>query len=146
MTHSLVIKLALILLLSILPSLISIFILHRVKQRWQSKLLRLLTAERSLQGSEFDSEHSPLPASTSSRLRRVRLMTDYTSSVSSSGNELLGHFYEYELDSFGNQYSTEFKKYFVGDVSCRYNAYSPYIRCAVNPDGPCQDCIHYQAK
>ncbi|BAU64054.1 hypothetical protein STA3757_14230 [Stanieria sp. NIES-3757] len=103
MTNSLVIKLALILLLSILPSLISIFILHRVKQRWQS------------------------------RLTRVRLMTDYTSRNSSFGDDLFGHFYEYNLDS-------------LGDLSCRYNAHSPYIRCAVNPDGPCQDCIHYQAK
>jgi hypothetical protein len=131
MTNSLVIKLALILLLSILPSLVSIFILHRVKQRWQSKVLRLLTAES---------------ASTLSRLRRVRLMTDYTASSSFSGSDLSRHFYEYGLDSFSDQDSTELKKIFVGDVSCCYNAYSPYIRCAVNPDGPCQDCIHYQAK
>ncbi len=31
----------------------------------------------------------------------------------------------------------------IGDLSCSYNARSPYIRCAVNPDGLCQDCHHY---
>ncbi len=33
--------------------------------------------------------------------------------------------------------------YIIGDLSCSYNARSPYIRCAVNPDGLCQDCRHY---
>lgn len=32
----------------------------------------------------------------------------------------------------------------IGDLSCTYNARSPYIRCAINPDGLCQDCRHYQ--
>ncbi len=32
----------------------------------------------------------------------------------------------------------------IGDLSCTYNARSPYIRCAVNPDGLCQDCRHYE--
>ena len=34
----------------------------------------------------------------------------------------------------------------VGDPSCRFNARSPYIRCAVNPEGPCQNCRHYEPK
>jgi Family of unknown function (DUF6464) len=34
--------------------------------------------------------------------------------------------------------------YVIGDLSCSYNAKSPYIRCAVNPDGLCQDCRDYQ--
>jgi deoxyadenosine/deoxycytidine kinase len=36
--------------------------------------------------------------------------------------------------------------YVIGDLSCTYNARSPYIRCAVNPDGLCQDCRHYHQK
>ncbi|WP_373538969.1 DUF6464 family protein [Chamaesiphon sp.] len=36
--------------------------------------------------------------------------------------------------------------YVIGDLSCSYNARSPYIRCAVNPDGLCQDCRHYHQK
>lgn len=36
--------------------------------------------------------------------------------------------------------------HFIGDPSCRYNAHSPYIRCAVNPEGPCKSCPHYEEK
>jgi hypothetical protein len=32
----------------------------------------------------------------------------------------------------------------IGDITCTYNARSPLIRCAVNPRGPCDRCIHYQ--
>ena len=40
------------------------------------------------------------------------------------------------IDGFG---------YVIGKVSCKYNARSPYIRCAVNPCGPCQDCRHFDS-
>jgi len=40
------------------------------------------------------------------------------------------------IDGFG---------YVIGKVSCKYNARSPYMRCAVNPSGPCQDCRHYDS-
>ena len=33
----------------------------------------------------------------------------------------------------------------IGDLSCRFNARSAYVRCAVNPHGPCKDCPYYQA-
>jgi hypothetical protein len=36
--------------------------------------------------------------------------------------------------------------YIIGDLTCRYNARSSHIRCAVNPSGPCDGCSHYQAK
>jgi len=32
----------------------------------------------------------------------------------------------------------------IGDVTCHYNARSAYIRCAVNPEGPCENCPYYQ--
>lgn len=32
----------------------------------------------------------------------------------------------------------------LGDPSCRFNARSPLLRCAVHPLGPCQGCPHYQ--
>ncbi len=32
----------------------------------------------------------------------------------------------------------------IGDASCRFNAHSELIRCAVNPSGPCQDCQFYE--
>jgi hypothetical protein len=33
---------------------------------------------------------------------------------------------------------------FCGDTSCRFNAHSPFLRCAVNPEGPCQGCPFYE--
>jgi hypothetical protein len=33
----------------------------------------------------------------------------------------------------------------IGDLTCFYNARSPYLRCAVNPLGPCENCEYYQA-
>lgn len=35
---------------------------------------------------------------------------------------------------------------FIGDISCRYNARSPYLRCATNPNGPCEGCLHYESR
>jgi Family of unknown function (DUF6464) len=33
--------------------------------------------------------------------------------------------------------------YCIGDFTCRYNARSAQLRCAVNPAGPCQSCSSY---
>lgn len=35
-------------------------------------------------------------------------------------------------------------RWVIGDVSCRYNARSEMLRCAVNPAGPCDRCCHHQ--
>lgn len=32
----------------------------------------------------------------------------------------------------------------IGDTTCANNARSPYLRCAVNPCGPCEDCKFYE--
>lgn len=32
----------------------------------------------------------------------------------------------------------------VGDLSCRFNAHSQILRCAVNPQGPCRTCPDYE--
>jgi hypothetical protein len=97
------IKLAIIILIGILPSLASLLILRRVKQRWQM------------------------------RLRRARLMTGYHRQD------------EWSWHNYGDR-SREPERYSIGDASCRFNAHSPYIRCAVNPCGPCKDCPHYEPK
>lgn len=34
----------------------------------------------------------------------------------------------------------------IGDITCKLNARSPYIRCAANPTGPCQGCREYEGK
>ncbi|MFB2839119.1 DUF6464 family protein [Floridanema evergladense] len=35
---------------------------------------------------------------------------------------------------------------YIGDTSCKFNARSPHLRCAINPDGPCDSCTHYQMR
>ncbi|NJO40963.1 MAG: hypothetical protein HC865_10000 [Cyanobacteria bacterium RU_5_0] len=32
----------------------------------------------------------------------------------------------------------------LGDATCRYNAHSELVRCAVNPIGPCKTCRFYE--
>ena len=34
----------------------------------------------------------------------------------------------------------------IGDITCRLNAKSPFLRCAANPQGPCEGCREYEAK
>jgi hypothetical protein len=34
--------------------------------------------------------------------------------------------------------------YVIGDISCQFNARSGYLRCAVNPTGPCRGCRYYE--
>nr|WP_277882705.1 DUF6464 family protein [Oscillatoria sp. FACHB-1406] len=92
----------LIFALALMPLLISLVVLRRIKRRWQA------------------------------RLRRIDTMSSYRSQLHS-------------LPSLSEEIS-ELHDYFIGDLSCRYNARSPYVRCAVNPDGPCEGCIHYQQK
>ncbi|MGM3309246.1 DUF6464 family protein [Anabaena sp. WFMT] len=45
-----------------------------------------------------------------------------------------------------DRYYLEGVGYLVGDISCQFNARSGYVRCAVNPSGPCQDCRHYEPR
>jgi hypothetical protein len=34
--------------------------------------------------------------------------------------------------------------YMIGDITCDLNARSPYLRCAINPMGPCDGCNAYE--
>lgn len=43
-----------------------------------------------------------------------------------------------------DRYYLEGVGYLIGDITCQFNARSSYIRCAVNPQGPCQGCRHYE--
>ncbi|MDX2240670.1 MAG: DUF6464 family protein [Leptolyngbyaceae cyanobacterium bins.302] len=36
--------------------------------------------------------------------------------------------------------------YMIGDITCRFNARSSHIRCAVNPMGPCDGCSAYESR
>jgi hypothetical protein len=35
-------------------------------------------------------------------------------------------------------------KWVIGDITCQYNARSELLRCAVNPEGPCEGCQYYE--
>ena len=35
-------------------------------------------------------------------------------------------------------------RWVVGDSNCRFNAQSEILRCAVNPNGPCEGCRFYE--
>lgn len=35
-------------------------------------------------------------------------------------------------------------RWVIGDINCLYNARSELLRCAINPSGPCDRCIHFQ--
>ncbi len=45
-----------------------------------------------------------------------------------------------------DRYYLEGVGYLIGDISCKFNAQSGYIRCAINPSGPCQSCRHYETR
>ncbi|KJH72382.1 DUF6464 family protein [Aliterella atlantica] len=42
------------------------------------------------------------------------------------------------------RYYLEGVGYLIGDISCKFNARSGYLRCAVNPQGPCANCRYYE--
>jgi hypothetical protein len=45
-----------------------------------------------------------------------------------------------------DQFYIEGVGYMIGDISCQYNARSGYIRCAINPSGPCDSCRYYESR
>lgn len=55
------------------------------------------------------------------------------------------------FNQFRTRYSPEARfvegmGFVVGDITCQLNALSPYVRCAANPFGPCEDCREYESK
>jgi len=46
----------------------------------------------------------------------------------------------------GDRYYLEGVGFLIGDISCKFNARSGYLRCAINPNGPCQGCRYYEAR
>ena len=110
-----VIKLALILVLSILPSLVYLLIFQKAKKRWQT------------------------------RLRRAQVLTTYRQSYRDRlYRESSGY---YRGDAYPvRERRRSVTKYYIGDTTCVNNAHSPYIRCAVAPEGPCEGCVHYECR
>lgn len=45
----------------------------------------------------------------------------------------------------GELLANVFKPKAIGDISCKFNAQSPHLRCTPNPCGPCEGCRHYES-
>ncbi|WP_035993329.1 DUF6464 family protein [Leptolyngbya sp. KIOST-1] len=50
------------------------------------------------------------------------------------------------LDSGPDLHYVDGMGYMIGDITCDLNARSPYLRCAINPMGPCDGCSAYAPK
>jgi hypothetical protein len=65
---------------------------------------------------------------------RMRRLGSLQVSANNMGTDSPDRFY---IDGVG---------YMIGDISCQYNTRSGYIRCAINPSGPCDTCNLYEAR
>ena len=72
-----------------------------------------------------------LQARISERLNSVRLVVNY--------REITG------ISNQAEQRYIEGVGYIIGDLTCKFNARSSQVRCAVNPLGPCKGCRDYQS-
>jgi hypothetical protein len=97
-----VLEAILVFVLGLTPSVISVWMMRRAKERAQARL------------------RAAMQASAARAIQRNQIPPD-----------------QYYLEGVG---------YLIGDISCQFNACSAYIRCAVNPSGPCEECHHYQPK
>ncbi len=52
--------------------------------------------------------------------------------------------FDVSWDEVNYLYCNSNPSYWIGDLTCIYNAQSPLIRCAVNPDVECKDCQYYE--
>lgn len=73
---------------------------------------------------------------------RTRMRIRIAANTFTSGRRVPQHPRPLEHD----RYYLEGVGYLIGDISCQYNARSGYVRCAVNPSGPCEGCRFYEAK
>lgn len=73
-------------------------------------------------------------ARTRSQFRRVVISFPTTPLMQNTRGENSDRYY---LEGVG---------YLIGDISCRFNARCGYLRCAVNPTGPCEGCRYYEPR
>lgn len=73
---------------------------------------------------------------------RTRMRIRQAANTFTPGHRVSQHPRHLEHD----RYYLEGVGYLIGDISCKYNARSGYVRCAVNPSGPCEGCRFYESK
>lgn len=109
------IEFVLILLAALLPALLSFFLVRRAKRRFNQQM------------------------------RRIRVLNHYRRRLNRDSNLSAFNLRRFERDNFFFLTdSPERYDDFIGDITCRNNAKSPYLRCAINPSGPCEECSHYE--
>jgi Family of unknown function (DUF6464) len=52
--------------------------------------------------------------------------------------------YQRDMEELCQERRVSRLKQAVGDTTCKNNARSPYIQCAINPKGSCQECKHFE--
>lgn len=97
-----VLEAILVFILGLIPPVLSIWVMHRVK------------------------------ANTAARLRAATQMSVVR--IVPRNQMPSDHYY---LEGVG---------YLIGDITCRFNARSADLRCAVNPFGPCEGCHYYEPR
>ncbi len=113
-------KTLLVIAIGFLPSLFSLWLMRR-KQALTRALLRRAAVTRY-----------PRQSRSHNYYRRIDNLAQLGSGEGENCVE--GRYY---LEGVG---------YLVGDITCEYNARSGYIRCAVNPSGPCDGCRFYEER
>lgn len=114
-------KTLLVIAIGFLPSLFSLWLMRRNKAR-TCVLLRRAAA-------------TSYPLQPRSRFYNRRI--DNPALLGSGEGENHAESERYYLEGVG---------YLVGDITCEFNARSGYIRCAVNPSGPCDGCRFYEER
>lgn len=79
---------------------------------------------------------SLLDAQSRSRSSDIQAMADVFRRIGNAG---------ITIDEFSNALNNACQEpHSIGDVSCKWNARSPYIRCAIDPSGECEGCKDYE--
>jgi hypothetical protein len=115
-----VLRTLLVIIIGFLPSLFSLWVIRKAQWRTRARLRQ--AASNFAQGRR-------IPQS----VRRLEGNTRSTLVQDSLGETQRDRYY---LEGVG---------YLIGDISCQFNARSGYIRCAINPSGPCEGCRFYES-
>ncbi|MBW4474170.1 MAG: hypothetical protein KME45_27910 [Stenomitos rutilans HA7619-LM2] len=77
------------------------------------------------------------------RKAEAHLRTRLRAAMNASASHRLTRFYGSSFSA--DHHYVEGVGYLIGDLTCRFNARSAHLRCAVNPSGPCQQCPQYKS-
>jgi hypothetical protein len=123
-----VLQTLLIITVSLLPSLLSLWVIRKAQLRANN---RIQQAALNISRRQLQQSTRPLGRNQQTRYVNRERETPNTDS---------------RTPSVADRYYLEGVGYLIGDISCKFNARSGYMRCAVNPSGPCQDCRHYEPR